>query len=439
MSKKCLIVAAIIVSLCAASQSSAQEKRSLSISQLLELVAQNNNDVAAARRDLEASRQGEQVAYNAKLPDINASLNLNFLGNITIMDRDFTDAKGYHMPHLGNSLELSIYQPIYAGGAINAGIDMAKTRTRLSETALSQTRQDASIRAVCCYLELCKASNLKAVYEENISLTRKLIADITARYKEGVALKNDITRYELRLSTLDYDLLTINNHIQVLNHDLCLLLGLSQGTEIETEMSEQLQSLPSTEGQPQWLERTMQNSTLLKTLDLQENLNSLEYRQLKAQRLPRIGLVAGDKFSGPIDFEIPVINSNYNFWFVGVNVSYNLSSLFKTPKSMAANRLEKEAIVSHRDAATDRLNSTINDTYTQYLQAFRMLQTEEKNVQLADENYNLVENRYNNQLALLTDMLDASTAKLDAEVRLVNARVNIIYYYYQLKYNSGTL
>jgi outer membrane protein TolC len=68
-----------------------------------------------------------------------------------------------------------------------------------------------------------------------------------------------------------------------------------------------------------------------------------------------------------------------------------------------------------------------------------MLETEEKNVELATENYRLVENRYNNQLALLTDMLDASTAKLDAEVRLVNARVNIIYYYYQLKYNSGTL
>jgi outer membrane protein TolC len=67
------------------------------------------------------------------------------------------------------------------------------------------------------------------------------------------------------------------------------------------------------------------------------------------------------------------------------------------------------------------------------------LETEQKNVELATENYQIVENRYNNQLALLTDMLDASTAKLDAEVRLVNARVNIIYYYYLLKQNSGTL
>jgi outer membrane protein TolC len=106
---------------------------------------------------------------------------------------------------------------------------------------------------------------------------------------------------------------------------------------------------------------------------------------------------------------------------------------------LTKNTLEREEIDRKRDAASDYLNRVIDETYTQYTQAYSMLQTEEKNVELATENYRIVENRYNNQLALLTDMLDASTAKLDAEVRLVNARVNIIYYYYQLKYNSGTL
>jgi outer membrane protein TolC len=74
-----------------------------------------------------------------------------------------------------------------------------------------------------------------------------------------------------------------------------------------------------------------------------------------------------------------------------------------------------------------------------FRQSYDRLSTEEKNVELATENYRIVENRFNNQLALLSDMLDASTSKLDADVRLVNARINIVYYYYQLKYNSGTL
>jgi outer membrane protein TolC len=152
-----------------------------------------------------------------------------------------------------------------------------------------------------------------------------------------------------------------------------------------------------------------------------------------------VGLIAGNTFAGPITFEIPAINKNYNVWLVGVNLSYDISSIYKTPKSLSRNRYEYETIISEKDAAQENLNRTIDNVYTQYTQAFTMLETEKKNVELASENYRIVENRFNNQLALLTDMLDASTAKLDADVRLVNARVNIIYYYYQLKYNSGTL
>jgi outer membrane protein TolC len=254
-----------------------------------------------------------------------------------------------------------------------------------------------------------------------------------------VVLKNDITRYELRLSTLKYDRLTLANRIAVLNHDLCVLLSLPEGTAIATDIDSDLRSLPLLQTKEHWRESSAQNSLALKALDIQKDMNLQRRKIIKAEYLPKVGLVAGDKLSGPIDFEIPVINNNYNFWYVGVNVQYSLSSLFKTPKSVRQNLLEYEEITAGKDAAADNLERAIDNSYTLYTQAYDMLATEEKNVELAAENYRVVENRYNNQLALLTDMLDASTAKLDADVRLVNARVNIIYYYYQLKYNSNTL
>jgi outer membrane protein TolC len=439
MSKKCLFIAAICWSLCATSHGAEQGKVSLNIRQVLDLVEQNNKDVVAARRNVMVSEQGVKVANAAKLPDISAAVSVNYLGDITITDRDFSNAYKAPMPHLGNSLELSVYQPVYTGGALTAGVDIAKSQIGLSENRLEQTRQGVGIRAIGCFLELFKAYNLKTVYEENIAMTTKLLDEMKARYAEGVVLKNDITRYELRLSSLNYDLLTINNRIKTMNHDLCILLGLDPSTEIATSIEDDLNCLPDKGGEASWFNTTLTNSTELKALDLQQTLNDQQRRLLKAERLPKIGLVAGDKFSGPIDFEIPVINNNYNFWYFGINIKYNFSSLFKTSKSLLKNSFEGNEIATRREAAVDRLSTVINDTYTQYEQAFKMLETEEKNVELATENYRVVENRYNNQLALLTDMLDASTSKLDADVRLVNARVNIIYYYYQLKYNSGTL
>jgi outer membrane protein TolC len=439
MNKKSLFIAASLMLLCKSSYCAEPDKVILDIRQVLELVDTNNKDVATARRSVATSRQEIEVAKAAKLPDITASLSLNYLGDVTITDRDFSNAFAAHVPHMGNSIGFSVYQPVYAGGAINAGIAMANAGNKLSATALQQTQQDVGMQAISCYLELFKASNLLNVYDENIANTQKVLTEMKARHQEGVVLKNDITRYELRLSTLNYDRLTLANRISVLNNDLCILLGLPTSSVIETDISDDLSALPALSSKAEWYDTSLTNSLSLKMIDIKKEINEQQRKALKAEYLPHVGLVAGDSFSGPITFEIPALNNNYNYWFVGVSVDYNVSSLFKTPKSVQKNRLELEELNSSREAVTEHLDRLIDDTYTQYTQAFKMLETEEKNVQLATENYSIVENRYNNQLALLTDMLDASTAKLDAEVRLVNARVNIIYYYYLLKQNSGTL
>jgi outer membrane protein TolC len=431
-------MAALCSSLCGTSYSAEPEKVVLNIGQVLEMVTQNNRDVVSARRSVEVAEQGVRVANAAKLPDLSASANVNYLGDITIMDRHFRNATGVAMPHLNNSFEVTLYQPLYEGGAITSGVQLARQQNEMSKTQLEQTRQSVSMEAIGCYLELFKAHNLVNVYDENIATTRRLIDEMNARRKEGVVLKNDITRYELRLSTLNYDRLTIANRIAVLNHSLCLLLGMEE-REIETDISDELTNMPALSSKENWHNTSINNSLRLKMLNIQQEMNANQRKLLKAERLPHFGFMAVDKLEGPITFEIPVINSNYNVWFFGLNARYNFSSLFKTSKSLTKNAFERSVINSNIDATLTNIDRTIDDTYTNYTQAFSMLQTEEKNVELATENYRVVENRYNNQLALLTDMLDASTAKLDAEVRLVNARVNIIYYYYQLKYNSGTL
>ncbi|MBR2456990.1 MAG: TolC family protein, partial [Bacteroidaceae bacterium] len=77
--------------------------------------------------------------------------------------------------------------------------------------------------------------------------------------------------------------------------------------------------------------------------------------------------------------------------------------------------------------------------HIKYKEAYTLLETKRKSVELATQNYDVVNYRYVNDLALITDLLDASSQKLDAELQAVNARINILYHYYQLHYISGTL
>ncbi len=141
----------------------------------------------------------------------------------------------------------------------------------------------------------------------------------------------------------------------------------------------------------------------------------------------------------PIMVEIPSINRNLSYWYVGVGVSYNLSSLYKTNKSLARSRAATVKAQEEFAAASENVNLAVHGCHVRYLEAYEELKTREKSVELAERNYRNVATRYAEGMALVTDMLDAADARLNAQQQLVNARIDIIYHYYQLLFTAGTI
>ena len=178
-----------------------------------------------------------------------------------------------------------------------------------------------------------------------------------------------------------------------------------------------------------------------------ERMAQQQEKIARSSMLPKIAIVAQNNFNGPITFELPPIDKNLNVWFVGIGVRYDLSSLFKSNKSVAKARLETQAAKERRAVAAELLNNSVQAAYVGYLQSYVELETQQKSVLLAQQksvllaqqNYEVVNNRYLNQLALITDMIDASNMKLDAELNEADAYINIAYAYYKMKYIAGQL
>ncbi len=412
--------------------------KELSIGESFALADARNADIVVARNAVDVAGQQVKVARTGHLPQIDVSLSLSYLGDGTILDRDFGNARRDELPHFSNTLNVELYQPLFAGGAITGAVDLARKQEELAGIGLDAARNSIRMEVVRNYLDLSKYRNLLKVYEENIELTRKLLEEMRTRHACGVVLKNDITRYELKLSSLDYDRLEIENAIRVCNHNLVSLLGLDPDTEIRTTVdSEHADSADS--GADTWLQSAYTHSDELKSVGAEYDLSTISRRIARAEYFPKIGLVIADNLLGPVTFEVPALNKNYNAWFVGVNLRWNISSLFTTGRSVRKIKMEMEHNALRRQAVEQKLGRRITEAYTLYRQSQERLGIERKNVQLADENYDVVSNRFDKQLALLTDMLDASNARLDAGVRLVNAEISTLFYYYQLHFITGTL
>ncbi len=408
---------------------------------LEELFEQAESGAVQLRPSLSAQNEAEKeisVARNSRLPDINASLSLGYNGDGFTTKRNFSDYQKAPIPHFANGLSLTVNQPVYAGGAITAGIEMAELKLTASRFATDLQRDNLRFQLTGFYLDIYKYSNLRSVVESNIARARKVLQEMHDRYEQGVALLNDITRYELLVSNLELQLIKIDNTLDILNNNLVTIAGLPAGTFVVPDTTILEKSLPMA-GEEAWQTDAMQCAPSLRLAQANVDITRKAEDLVKAERRPKIGLQAGWTLEGPILVEVPPINRNLSYWYVGVGLSYNLSSLFKADKSLARSRAAIVRATNELDAAKENTQLAVRADYVRYLESYEELESRQKAVELADRNYSTVFTRYSADMALITDMLDAANSRLDAERQLVDARINIIYYYYKLLFTSGKI
>lgn len=412
-----------------------------SVFTLEEIFETAETNSAQLRPSITAQAEAEReisVARSGRLPDINASMSLSYIGDGFTTKRNFSDYQKAPIPHFGSGLSLNVTQPVYTGGAVTSAIELAELKSTAARYATDFRRDNIRFQLTGFYLDIYKYNNLKTVVEGNIAAAQKVLQEMRARYEQGTALQNDITRYELLVSNLDLQLVRINNTIDILNTNLVTTAGLPEGTFIIPDSTILARSLPK-EGSAWWRAEAEANSPSLSLarsgVDISRKAESL----VRSERLPKIGLQAGWSIDGPILVEVPPINRNLSYWYVGIGVSYNISSLYKSNKSLARSRMATQRAVEELEVARENLSLAVNADYVRYLEAYEELNTQQKSVELAERNYRTTSTRYSADMALITDMLDAANSKLDAEQRLVNARINIIYYYYKLLFTTGKI
>ncbi len=129
-------------------------------------------------------------------------------------------------------MSLNVTQPVYTGGAQTYAIELAELKSTAARYATDFQRNNIRFQLTGFYLDIYKYTNLRRVIESNIFAARKVLEEMRARYEQGTALQNDITRYELLMSNLELQLVRINNTLNILNTNLVTTAGLSDGTVI---------------------------------------------------------------------------------------------------------------------------------------------------------------------------------------------------------------
>lgn len=409
----------------------------LTLTDVFTRIENENQTMSMLRTAQEAAEEGIKSAKNARYPEINAELNVSYIGNSFLTDRNFSNYTKAPSPHFGNGFTLEAQQVVYAGGAVNAAVKMAEHEGHMSEAVISKSRQGLRLMAAGEYLDLFRTDNSIKVYKENIALTTKLIEEINARREQGLALAADVTRYELRLEMLKLDLVRLQNTREIMNYRLVNSLGLPEGTVISSILGDEEDMRDRS--RQNWQEIAADASPEMKVSGIKTDMALTRQKLVRSERLPKIAVVAYENFNGPITFEIPPIDKNLNIWYVGLGIRYNFSSLYKSGHKLKQAAIEVRQAEQAKNVTEENLRNDVQKAYADYMQSYVELETSEKSLQLADENYERIHDRYMEQLVLVTDMLDAFNMKLDAELGVSAANAEIQYRLCCLRYAAGIL
>ena len=414
------------------------QERVLTLKELFALADKNSKSIQMHQLAVQEARQGTKVARNAYLPSLNVRAEASYIGDGCMTERDFSGAVHADMPHWGNSFVVKAQQVVYAGGSIKSNVEQSRLQQQVAEQEHLNNRQNLRFMLAGYYLDLFQLRNQELVYRKNIEQTHMLVKDMQAAYRQGTALKSDITRYELQLQNLELGLTSTVNRLNVLNHKLVTTIGLTPETRIVPDTVYLRQQLVENRREDEWT-AGISEAPAMQLTDLGVRLEKNRRKLIQAERRPHISLSATNELTGPILIEVPPLNNNFTYWFVGIGVSYNIDALFKGKRKLRQADLAIQRQQAKRQLAEEELENAIHEAYINLQEAYTRLRTQQKSVQLAHENFDIVRQRYMNGLALITDMLDASNTQLDMELQLANYQAGILYQYFLLKKQIGTL
>lgn len=409
------------------------------VNNLFTIAERHNATLRSLQSAVAEAEAGIESARMAKLPEIEGQASVSYLGNARLWNRHFGESTSAHMPHYGNNFSLKAQQVVYAGGAITSSIQLAKQAAQMQNLTAEEGRKQVRFLLIGLYLQLHSLHNSRTVYATNAALAESQIALMRKRREQGVSLRNDVTRYELQLQEMQLGESTTADRESIIRQQLLTALGtdsasialLSEAAFDESAISQNLEQA--------WQQIAADSNTGLQKSQLSVDISRTKEQLERSAMLPKLALIAEDHLDGPITIEVPPINKNLNYWYVGLGVSYNFSSLYKARRRVRQAQLSTTLATDRHAVALEGVSDAVHAAYVNLGTARTCLATRLKSVQLAAENYDVVARRYENGLAIVTDLTDAANMKLDAELALVNARINLVYSLYNLKYAAGDL
>lgn len=432
--------AAVMIFITGSVTSYAQTKV-LSLEEAVALGLQNSKQLVLANHDVDKANNQLAQAKDASLPTakITAAYShaLMLSRSFYIPSSDGSGPKKLTLP-FDNSVymsALSINQPIFAGNQFRYARKSAELMIALSKLNVETDKDEIAFNIINAYINYYKLKQNQKILEQNLSDIESKLIEIKKFESQGLATKNDVLRFELEKSNMKLSAIELENNRKIVNYNLNILLGLSDSTVIEEqEVSYKLDMNDSFET---YLAQALKDRKEFDGLKYQDKISDININKIRDEKLPTIGVGGNLYYINPSKDFIPKNGAYLAPFVIGLNVGWDIASLYKNKNKSTEAKIEKQQIADKSEILKDQVKTEVYKSYIQYKQSLEKIVVLQDAITQATENERITESKFRNNLATTTDRIDAQTLLYQARINLELAKSDATASYYALLNSTG--
>lgn len=412
----------------------AQEPIKLTLDECRQLALKHDERIKQMSNQERQAEIDRQVSIIGFLPKIDGSLMGFYL-------TPSTETMGMKMVMHGTYLAgLTLQQPIYTGGRLIAGKDLAKIGQEVAMENFRKTRQDVIADVDNAYWSLVAVIKKVEMLETYISYMDALLRDVSISVEAEMALESELLRIETKKNEIEYNMRKAQTGVELCKLMLCNYIGLEFGTDVFPAD----QDIPISE--PRDLSEDISALPELSLLQLNIDAKKKQVNLTRGEYLPSIAAMASYCAYGNIKMQgtTEVDGAPYSYsnklndtnFLVGVAVSVPLVNWGEGFKKVKKAKLDVENARLDLEQNQRLLSIQARQAILNVTDGYVQIETAEKGVKQSDENLRVMTERYNASMATLTDLLDAQSQWQQSQSNLIEARTQ--YRIYMSEYLRAT-
>lgn len=405
----------------------AQQPMKLSMEQCRDMALTTSEELKQADNRLRQAELDDKIAATARLPKIEGSAT----GAYVLPDIEMT---GMELAMRGAYMAgLTLTQPIYTGGKISAGRQMARLGRQIADQQLRMTRMDALVDADNAYWSYIAVRRKVRMLESYSTQMDTIYKQTSSAVAAGMAIENDLLRIEAKRTEIEYQLQRARNGADLCRMALCNVIGAPLDTAIEpTDTTFNIES-------PTAMSLDIARRPEVGLLEKQIDVNMQRIRDARSEMLPTVGLSAGYSYYGNIKLKgfadmgngttVPYtqeFRDGIGIAMLAVKIPIfhwgeSRKKMHKARYELDNSQLELQRNMRLMSIEAQQAVQNVEDGY-------RMIHTAESGLRQAEENLRVMRNRYAAAMSPLTDLLDAQSQWQQAQSNLIEAQTQYMIY-----------